>query len=188
METFINADQLHNFNIFQQQELGLKLPAWTDAYFPDKIQQIVDDSYVYNAYNDELKRLKGGVFVKKAFEDWEKKIEDKLKTKIMFFAGHDSTVTNIMSAFNVWESQFPDYAITALLELSKSKKTGEYGVEIFLRNSTRSEPYPLTIPGCSQFCPVKEMKTLLKNTISTDRSTTCESKTEGFTEPPLGGP
>lgn len=39
-------------------------------------------------------------------------------------------VTNILSAFNVWEEQFPDYAVTAILELSQHKQTKEYGVEV----------------------------------------------------------
>jgi prostatic aicd phosphatase len=149
---------------------------------------LTDRSYVYNAYNDELKRLKGGVFVKKAINDWDKKVEEKLKTKIFVYAGHDSTVTNILSAFDVWQQQFPDYGITTMLELSKHKISGEYGVEIYLRNSTKSDPYPLTIPGCMQFCPLKEVKKLLKKNIPEDWEKECEAKTDGFTEPTIGGP
>lgn len=166
----------------------MKLPEWTKKYFPETLQTITDKSYVYNAFNDELKRLKGGVFLKKSIDDWEKKIDQKLKTKIFFYAGHDSTVTNILSAFNVWDPQFPDYGITALLELSQHKKSGEYGVEIYLRNSTTVEPYPLTIPGCSKFCLLNDLKVLLNNSIPTDRNRECKPDSEGFTEPPLGGP
>lgn len=171
-----------------EREYGLTLPDWTKEYFPEKLQSLTDLSYVYGAYNPELKRFKGGVFVRKTIDDWEKKIADKLKTKIMLFAGHDSTVTNIFSAFNVWQPQFPDYGITGLLEFSKHKVTGEYGVQIFLRNSTAVEPHLLTIPGCAEFCTLKEMKTLLKDNIPADRDQACKPKTEGFTEPPLSGP
>lgn len=166
----------------------MKLPKWTKDYFPNKLEPLTDISYVYNAYNDELKRLKGGVFVKKAIEDWDKKIDEKLKTKVFLYAGHDSTVTNILSAFNVWQKQFPNYGITTMLEFSKHKETGEFGVEIFLRNSTKQAPYKLTIPGCSEFCELKDMKKLLKNTIPQNWEEECKAKTEGFTEPPIGGP
>lgn len=132
--------------------------------------------------------LKGGVFVKKSIGDWDKKIDGKLKTKIFLYAGHDATVTNILSAFNVWEPQFPDYGITAMLEFSQHKKTGEHGVEIFLRNSTTVEPYPLTIPGCSQFCLLKDLKLILKNSIPNDWNAQCQPEKEDFTEPPIGGP
>lgn len=171
-----------------QKEYGLKLPEWTENYFPKKLEYLTDKSYVYAAYNNELKRLKGGVFVKKAMEDWDKKADKKLKTKIFLYGGHDSTVTNILSAFNVWEQQFPVYAITAMLELSMHKESGEYGVEIFLRNSTEVEPTKLTIPGCSQFCLLKDAKKLLKDTIPEDWEEECKAKNEDFTEPTLGGP
>jgi prostatic aicd phosphatase len=135
-----------------------------------------------------LKRLKGGVFVKKAIDDWEKKADDKLKTKIFLYAGHDSTVTNILSAFNVWEKQFPDYGITAMLEFSKHKSSGEYGVEIFLKSSSKSQPYPLLIPGCKQFCPLKNLKTLLDKTIPKNWDQECKAKNSNFTTPAIGGP
>jgi prostatic aicd phosphatase len=171
-----------------QKEYGLKLPKWTENYYPKKLVSLTDQSYIYNAYNNELKRLKGGVFVKKAIGDWDKKVDKKLETKIFLYGGHDSTVTNILSALNVWEKQFPGYAITAMIEFSKHKQTGEYGVEIFLRNSTEAQPYPLTIPGCFQFCPWQDVKKLLKNTIPEDWEEECKAKNEDFTEPTIGGP
>lgn len=171
-----------------EEGYGLKLPEWTKNYYPDKLKPLTDLSYVYNAYNSRLKRLKGGVFVKKAIQDWNQKIDGKLKQKIFLYAGHDSTVTNILSAFNVWETQFPDYGITAMLEFSQHKKTGEYGIEIFLRNTTRSQPYSLTIPGCSQFCSLSDLKDLLQENIPADWNKECKAQNENFTEPPLGGP
>lgn len=108
----------------------MQLPPWTKNFFPANLQQLIDKSYVYNAYNSELKRLKGGVFLKKAIDDWKKKIANQLKTKIFIYAGHDATITNILSAFNVWEQQFPDYGVTAILELSQHKVTQAYGIEV----------------------------------------------------------
>lgn len=73
------------------------------------MQDLTDKSYVYNAYNSLLKRLKGGVFVKKVISDWNSKKNDKSNKKIFLYAGHDSSVTNILAALNVWTEQFPDY-------------------------------------------------------------------------------
>lgn len=141
-------------------------------------------SYVYNAYNSELKRLKGGVFVKKSIEDWQAKIDEKLKTKIFLYAGHDSTVTNILSAMNVWPKQLPDYGITAILEMSEQNST--FGVEVFLKNATGI--HKLTIPGCDEFCPLNDLKTALKLNIPENWEKECISKDENFTEPPASGP
>ncbi|CRK95747.1 CLUMA_CG009204, isoform A [Clunio marinus] len=171
-----------------EKEFGLKLPQWTENFFPQKLQYVTDRSYVLNAFNSELKRLKGGVFVKKAIQDWNEKALNKLKEKIFIYAGHDATVTNILSAFNVWDEQFPDYGITAILELSQHKETKEFGVEIFLRNSTDCEPYQLTIPGCGNFCSLKNLQTLLESNIPQDHDLECKAENEDFTPPPPGGP
>ena len=166
----------------------MELPEWTNEYYPEKLQHLTDQSYVYNAYNPELKRFKGGVFVKKVIADWDKKAENNLKTKIFLYAGHDSTVTNILSAFNVWESQLPDYGIAGIMELKQNKKTGESVVELLLKRTSENQPQSLTIPECSQNCKLDELKAFLKDNLPEDRKTACKPKAEDFTEPPLGGP
>ncbi|KAG5676091.1 hypothetical protein PVAND_005945 [Polypedilum vanderplanki] len=168
-----------------EKEFGLVLPKWTLDYFPKRLQEMTDKSYVYNAYNSELKRLKGGVFVKKALGDWKSKIDNKISQKIFVYAGHDSTVTNILSAFNVWKTQFPDYGFTGILELSQHKKTKQYGIEIFLKKTNKIELTQLIIPGCSRFCELSRVEELLKENIPNDWNAECES---GFTVPPLSGP
>jgi prostatic aicd phosphatase len=168
-----------------QQEFGLVLPEWTEKYYPNGMQEMTDKSYVYNAYNSELKKLKGGVFVKKALNDWESKIDSKLKQKIFVYAGHDSTVTNILAALNVWETQFPDYGIAGILEFSQDRETKEYGVEIFIKKTNKMELIPLIIPGCSKFCELSRFQALLKGNIPQDWTNECQSD---FTVPPQSGP
>lgn len=68
--------------------------------------------------------------MKKAINEWHMKKGDTLKRKIFVYAGHDATVTNTLSAFNVWKEQFPDYASCGILEFSQHKETGEFGVEV----------------------------------------------------------
>lgn len=166
----------------------MPLPPWAEKYFPEQMQLMTDKSYIYNAYNNELKKLKGGVFVDKAIKDWEMfEKNNKTPRRIFLFGGHDATVTNILAAFNVWnaESGFPDYGITAMLELSKHKITNGYGVEIFLRNSTDHNPYQLTIPGCSTFCPLSKLEELLKDNIPKNWEDECKPKDKDFKEPSL---
>lgn len=170
-----------------KDDIGLKLPEWTNDYFPNEMKDIVIKSYVYNAYNSELKRLKGGVFVKKALEDWQKKLNETLKTKIFLYAGHDSSVVNILSAMNVWPAdRFPDYAITALIEFSEQKSTGKLGVEIFLKDGAKVDK--LTIPGCDEFCEISKLKFFLEENIPKNWQKECIAENENFSEPPPSGP
>lgn len=174
-----------------ETEFGLSLPEWTKEYYPDKLLPMTTLSYVLNVYNDELKRLKGGPFLKKTLSEWEAVIasdETKAKNRKMFvYAGHDSTVVNVLSAFNVWKEQFPGYAIMALFELYKNRWTNEYSVRIYQKNVGEA-PISLTIPGCSEYCPVATLKTLLGSHVPTDMTEQCKAHAAGFEEPPPSGP
>lgn len=173
-----------------ESEFGLTLPKWTRDYYPEKLLPLTKLSYVLNVYNDELKKLKGGPFLKKTLAEWDAVIanEDNPKNKKIFvYAGHDSTVVNLLSVFNVWREQFPNYAIMGILELHKHKRTGQFSVRIFQKNVGEA-PIPLTIPGCSRRCPVDQLKELLKSHVPIDMVQDCKAKDGGFEEPPPKGP
>lgn len=185
----------------------MKLPTWTAKYFPEKLQDLNEKNFIFKFYNSELKRLKGGVFVKKAINHWKRKISNELKEKFFLYSGHDVTISMILLAFNVWEQQYPSYGSIAMFELSQHRETREYGVEvswiveiispkckcansnknretfhlqIFLRNSTNTAPHQLTIPGCESFCLLSELENLLKENMPMDWEAECRAKNENF--------
>lgn len=53
--------------------------------------------------------------------------------KLFLFGGHDSTITNLLRALNVWDIQNPDYGITVLLELWKNIKTHDFEVQVNIK-------------------------------------------------------
>lgn len=82
----------HLFGVFKsQQDFGLKIPDWAEKFYPSAMQDIMEKGFIFNAYNSQLKKLKGGYFVKRAIEDWEKKIENKISQKVLVFSAHDSS-------------------------------------------------------------------------------------------------
>lgn len=173
-----------------ESDFNLTLPEWTQDYYPEKLLPLTRLSYILNVYNDELKKLKGGPFLKKAFGEWDAVIANKPNTKnkkMFLYAGHDSSVVNILSAFNVWQEQFPDYAIMASVELHKHRTSGEFAVRIMQKN-VKEEPFVLKIPGCTTFCPVEQLKALLASHIPVDMIQDCKAHTAGFEEPPPKGP
>jgi len=176
--------------LLAEQEFGLKLPDWTKEYFPDKLQFLTEQSYIYNIYNTELQKIKAGPFLKKMLTEMKDKREDKLKDKKLFiYTGHDSTVVNILSALKVWERQLPKYSVMTIFELHKNKETGEYYVEIYFRNNQKAPAQKLTIPGCEFQCPLDKLIELSKDVVPTaEDDHRCDSKNQDFTEPPLKGP
>lgn len=197
-----------------EEGYGLTLPDWTKQFYPEMMQNLTEYSYIVNAFNDKLKRLKGGVLLKKLLVDWHQvaknsrkssELEELLESKewikqaakygdisderkLFLYAGHDSTITNLLRALNVWEQQLPDYGITIMLELLKNRKTNEYGVQIYLRNSTTKPPHLLTIPGCANFCPLHQLTRLVDHVIPRDLVAECQTDDPNYVPPELGGP
>lgn len=85
------------------------------------------------------------------------------------YSAHDLTVVGILSACKLWDpKQSPNYGITAIFELKQHRKTGEYGVQVFVRNAPNDELVLLKIPGCQAFCPLEDLKNILADTLPTD--------------------
>lgn len=174
-----------------ESEYGLKLPAWTKEYYPDKLTNLTDLSYIFNVYTNELKQLKAGPFAKKIITEFQDKINGTLKPKnlqISLYTGHDSSITNVLSAFDVWEQRFPTYGIMALFELVRDKTSDAVGVQMYLRNSATSGAVPLIIPGCDHFCPIEKFIEIANRVIPDNRTSACKPKNKDYVTPPPSGP
>lgn len=174
-----------------ESEYGLKLPAWTKPYYPDRLLELTELSYIYNAYTDELKQIKAGPFLSKLITQFQQKVNGTLKPKalkINLYTGHDSSVVNALAGLNVWPRQFPTYGIMAIFELVRDKKTNQAGVQLYLRNSATSGAIPLTMPGCDHFCPLNKFVELAQSSIATDRVSLCAPRNKNYVTPPPSGP
>jgi prostatic aicd phosphatase len=54
---------------------------------------------------------------------------------MFMYAGHDSTISNLLSALQVWDPQIPDYGIMILIELHHNKM-GQHGIKVRELSST----------------------------------------------------
>ncbi|KAK5638355.1 hypothetical protein RI129_012650 [Pyrocoelia pectoralis] len=175
--------------LMSEEAFGLTLPDWTKEFYPKRMLNSTTFSYILNAYNDNLNRLKGGVLLKKLISDWTA-AQSNPKHKAFLYIGHDSTIVNILSTLKVWEPQIPGFAINVLFELSFNDTQNEYGVEIFLRNSTKvwDKPYQLTIPGCGRFCPLPKLIELTKDVVPDDWNEECKVEDSNYIPPTPRGP
>ncbi|XP_017957903.1 venom acid phosphatase Acph-1 [Drosophila navojoa] len=178
--------------LLAEQEWGLDLPEWTKQYFPEKMQFLTEQSYVYNVYTPEMQKIKAGPFLKKMFDEMQQKRNGTLKPekrKLFIYTGHDSTVVNVLSGLKIWERQLPRYSVMALFELHKNKETGDYWVEIYFRNNPKAPAQKLTVPGCEFQCPLDKLLELAADVVPTEADANrCDAQNEQFTEPPLRGP
>lgn len=139
--------------------------------------------------------------MKKLLQDWKAVANNSLapkERKMFLYGGHDSTIVNILRTLQVWDPQFPGFGIMILFEFSKDVITNTYGLEvckinrkflfnyfcyilqIFLRNSTTSEPRQLTIPGCSSFCPLNKLIELTEKVVPENWELECQTDDVNF--------
>ncbi|XP_014467885.1 PREDICTED: prostatic acid phosphatase-like isoform X2 [Dinoponera quadriceps] len=146
-----------------EKGMNLSQPEWTMDYYPDKLIPLTLYSLQFNTHNDDFRRLKGGPMVKKIIDDMLAKREGTLRPeerKMFMFVGHDNTVVDLLNTIYIWHNQLPHYNIMIMIELHEDEY--EWNVQIFLRNTTAHEPYPLTIPGCTTVCPLDQFVEILK--------------------------
>uniref|UniRef100_A0A1I8P2T5 Acid phosphatase n=2 Tax=Stomoxys calcitrans TaxID=35570 RepID=A0A1I8P2T5_STOCA len=171
-----------------ERDFGLPLPEWTKEYFPEKMRFMAEMSYIYNAYTSEMQKIKGGPFLKKMFDEMEKKRNNALSPsdrKMFIYTGHDWTVGSILSALKVWERQMPLFSVMTIIEFHKSKGTNEYYVEIFLRNDEKGCLHQLRVPHCHRKCPLDRLIKLSADVLPNESyEERCTPKNEEFVEPP----
>jgi hypothetical protein len=70
----------------------------------------------------------------------------------------------------------------------KSLQTFKLLLQVFLRNTTHHEPYPLTIPGCNTVCPLDQFITLTDPVVPKDWEQSCKMDDPNYTLPPQAPP
>ncbi|EDV97978.1 lysosomal acid phosphatase [Drosophila grimshawi] len=171
--TGLNVSYTHDVtNVYislqSQQVYGLKMPKWTRNYYPDKMRPLAVKSYTYDAYTTEMRKLKGGYYLEDVLKQMQSKVAGKLEPasrKMVISCAHDWTISNVLSALNVWQGQMPRFSALIAIELRRRKGSGDYFVEIYFQNDPSKAPQLLQVPGCSEQCPIAQFQELIKDVL-----------------------
>ncbi|XP_042521852.1 prostatic acid phosphatase [Dipodomys spectabilis] len=158
------CEGVHNFT----------LPSWATEDTMTKLKELSELSLLslYGIHKQKEKsRLQGGVLVKEILKHLKSATQTEKYRKLVMYSAHDTTVSGLQMALDVYNGILPPYAACHLMELYQEK--GEYFVEMYYRNETHREPYPLTLPGCTHSCPLEKVVELLAPVIPQDWSTEC---------------
>ncbi|KAH0950755.1 hypothetical protein HN011_003383 [Eciton burchellii] len=174
IKTIDDVSSLYS-TLVAEEQMNITLPEWTKNYYPDKLIPLTLYELQLNTYNDEFRRLKGGPMLKKIIDDMIAKKESILqpkKRKMFMYVGHDSTIITLLDTMHIWYNQMPYYNIMTIIELHEDEHN--WNVQIFLKNTTVHEPYPMTIPGCTVACPLDKFIEILKPMIPEDWKEECK--------------
>lgn len=102
-----------------QRDSNLKLPAWTESIFPDKMSLLkrrIFDLFTETPY---MRRIKGGLLITEIVDKMIKKQTEEITQNILVYSGHDSTIRNMVRGMNVTDQvpEMPGYGASLIFEL-----------------------------------------------------------------------
>ncbi|NXD20497.1 PPAL phosphatase, partial [Spelaeornis formosus] len=93
--------------------------------------------------------------------------------KLLVYSAHDTTLVALQMALDVYNKMQAPYASCHLFELYQ-EDDGNFSVEMFYRNESGNEPFPLTIPGCQHKCPLQRFLELTEPVVPQDWEQECK--------------
>ncbi|XP_036287372.1 prostatic acid phosphatase isoform X4 [Pipistrellus kuhlii] len=159
------CESVHNFT----------LPSWATADTMTKLKELSELSLLslYGIHKQKEKsRLQGGVLVGEILNHIKSATQPWNLRKLIMYSAHDTTISGLQMALDVFNGILPPYASCHIMELYLEK--GDYFVEMYYRNETNHEPYPLTLPGCTPSCPLMKFAELVAPVIPQDWATECK--------------
>ncbi|XP_062034999.1 prostatic acid phosphatase isoform X2 [Lepus europaeus] len=158
------CESVHNFT----------LPSWATKETMTKLRELSELSLLslYGIHKQKEKsRLQGGVLVSEILNHMKSVTHSPSYRKLIIYSAHDTTVSGLQMALDVYNGRLPPYASCHFMELHLDN--GEYLVEMYYRNETQHEPHPLTLPGCTASCPLEKFAELVAPVIPQDWSVEC---------------
>ncbi|XP_031841386.1 venom acid phosphatase Acph-1 [Nomia melanderi] len=166
------------YNLFKEQAAqNLSIPKWTEAVYPAPMKEIIALDFKLRSYTKTLKRLNGGMLLRKMVEDIQLYKTGKLEPSdrnAFLFSGHEVNVAAVAKALDLDEPVIPAYGSTIILETLRDKKRTYY-VRVLLWTGVYEQLIIQTIPGCTELCPFDQFLEIVKDVLPTDEEYSCNS-------------
>ncbi|NWS48243.1 PPAL phosphatase, partial [Probosciger aterrimus] len=167
--------------LFCEQVHKMDLPEWATPDVMTRLKQLKDFGFEFLfGIQDRVEkaRLQGGVLLGHIRKNLTKAadVSAHQNLKLLVYSAHDTTLVALQMALDVYNKIQPPYASCHLFELYQ-EDDGKYSVEMFYRNESGKEPFPLTIPGCQHKCPLQRFLELTDPVIPQDWERECQVAT-----------
>ncbi|XP_061318170.1 lysosomal acid phosphatase [Pezoporus occidentalis] len=167
--------------LFCEQVHKMDLPDWATPDVMTRLKQLKDFGFEFLfGIQDRVEkaRLQGGVLLGHIRKNLTKAadVSAHQDLKLLVYSAHDTTLVALQMALDVYNKIQPPYASCHLFELYQ-EDDGNYSVEMFYRNESGREPFPLTIPGCQHKCPLQRFLELTDPVIPQDWERECQVAT-----------
>ncbi|XP_025075251.1 prostatic acid phosphatase-like isoform X3 [Pogonomyrmex barbatus] len=152
--------------------MNLTLPEWCTDDVYSQIQSMVELEYEIFSYTTQLKRLNGGMLIKKFIDNINGSNKGLNPRKMYVYSAHDMNIAAFAKAQNISEPKIPDYGSTFLFEKLRDN-TGKVFIRIFLWTGTTEKLMSIKLTDCDEICPLETYLELMRDVIPSDEETTC---------------
>lgn len=105
---------------------GLPMPDWCDEKLLEDLKEAYQIKYDVFLYNDELKKLIVGPFLKKAIENINENNNKKKDVRVYLYCTHGLTIHAFLRAHNINHIRMLEYGATVVLEKLRGKDDEQY--------------------------------------------------------------
>lgn len=145
---------------------NLTTPSWVDPVY-DQMHNLSDMGFVWRYKSPLEQRLKGGGILKRIIDNANTRIAASNLYQLYVYSSHDTLVSAVLSALKIFNGIAPPYASTIFFDLHEYIPS-QYAIQISYYNDTSVDPYILSIPGCSDMCPLETFSLLIKDILPID--------------------
>ncbi|KAL4228068.1 mitochondrial acyl carrier protein [Mactra antiquata] len=151
---------------------GYNLPDWVYPQIMNSINEL-SDIYAGSLISPQYAYLRGGPLVSEMMQHMiNTSINDTLPSKMFMYSAHDTTVVHFLITLGVYNYRKPPYSACVMVELHELQP-GDFQVLILYRNNTEEDPYPLKLPSCDIYCPLKQFIDIMQPSVPTDFKAAC---------------
>lgn len=164
-------------NIFDNlnclRENGHLLPDWVDDSIMKTLEDLAGISIgarfvdVEGAYSKTLSKMRNGIILEKMVDNMKKRINHETELSLVGYSAHDSTVTPLLVSLGTYNWILPPYASCVMIDLYETAEN-DYSVELWYRNDSTKDPYPLSFYGCGQKCSFEKFLAVASTVITDD--------------------
>lgn len=159
-----------------ENSMHLPIPEWAKEYLKNgELAKVGNFQVELRNYNKLLKKLNGGVLVRKMTEDMIAAKNGTLEKgrKIILYSAHDLNLGGQILALGITEPHIPNYTSSVILELYENNN--DYFVQVLYYLGIPDKMQVMTIPGCEEMCPLEKFIHLLKDVMPDDNEFKCRA-------------
>ncbi|XP_043273013.1 venom acid phosphatase Acph-1-like [Venturia canescens] len=169
------------YNLFKEEAAqNLTLPEWSHVVYPYPMKEILALDFYLRSSTKSLKRLNGGMLLRKITEDIVDLGNDALKPrerKAFFFSAHEVNVAALARALGTDDPIIPAYGSTIIFETLQDN-ANRYYVKVMLWTGVTRKLIVQKIPGCTEVCAFEEFLEITKDIIPNDKEYGCSDSEE----------